>query len=91
MRKFKTIEDLYNTVLPALKSKIQDLHQERFVMLTENDIWEYLVSKKWSKSNDLELSTIVDDILNVDGSEISKFIKQNDYYENWGITREYED
>jgi len=76
MRKFKTIEDLYNTVMPALKSKCHDLHLEKYVMITENDIWEYLISKKWCKSNDLELADIIDDILNADGNEISKFIKE---------------
>lgn len=91
MQKFKTIEDLYNTILPALKSKRQDLHLEKYVMITENDIWEYLINKKWTKSNDLELSNIVDDILNVNGSEVSIFIKENKHYENWGLLREYED
>lgn len=91
MKKFKTIEDLYNTILPALKSKCQDLHLEKYVMISENDIWEYLISNKWLDSNNLELSNVVDDILNADGSEISKFIKKNNYYEDWGSLRRYED
>ena len=75
MKKFKTIEDLYKTVFPALKSRKEDLHREKYVMVTEDDIWNYLVETNWIDSANLELSTIIDDILNVDGYKVSKYIK----------------
>lgn len=75
MKKFKTIEDLYNTVFPALKSRKEDLHREKYVMITEDDIWNYLVETNWIDSDNLELSTIIDDILNVDGYKVSQYIK----------------
>ena len=90
MKRFKNLDDLYNTILPALKSKCHDLHIEKYVMIQENDIFEYLVSTKWSNSNDLDLAIIVDDILNVDGFVISEFLRKNNYYENLGARREYE-
>lgn len=75
MKKFKTIEDLYKTVFPALKSRKEDLHREKYVMVSEDDIWNYLVETNWMDSDNLELSTIIDDILNVDGYKVSKYIK----------------
>lgn len=77
MKRFKTIEELYNTILPALKSKCQDLHLEKYVLIKEDDIWEYLIAKKWINNNDLDLPNVVDDILNVNGSDVSKFIKES--------------
>mgnify|MGYP001852919765 CR=1 FL=1 len=90
MKRFKNLDDLYNTILPALKSKCHDLHIEKYVMIQENDIFEYLVSTKWSNSNNLDLAIIVDDILNVDGFDISEFLRKNNYYENLGARKEYE-
>lgn len=75
MKKFKTIEDLYNTVFPALKSRKEDLHREKYVMVSEDDIWNYLVETNWMDSENLELSTIIDDILNVDGYKVSQYVK----------------
>lgn len=75
MKKFKTIEDLYKTVFPALKSRKEDLHREKYVMVSEDDIWNYLVETNWMDSANLELSTIIDDILNVDGYKVSKYVK----------------
>ncbi|MBQ7140084.1 MAG: hypothetical protein IJO32_01115 [Bacilli bacterium] len=75
MKKFKTIEDLYKTVFPALKSRKEDLHREKYVMVTEDDIWNYLVETNWIDSENLELSTIIDDILNVDGYKVSQYVK----------------
>jgi len=94
MKKFKTVDDLYNTILPALKSRLQDLHNQKYVMLTCDDIWNYLVESKWTSSENLELSTMVDDIMNVDGYLVSEYLKEylspskrEQYFENWGSLR----
>ena len=97
MKKFKSVDDLYNTVLPALKSRLQDLHNQKYVMLTCDDIWNYLVDNKWVDSTNLELSTLIDDILNVDGYVVSEYLRDNlsplnreKYFENWGSLRDEE-
>lgn len=75
MIKFKTIDELYNTILPALKSKLDDLHYQGYVLINEKDIWNYLIDNKWTHSHDLELSNIIDDIFISDGYEISSYAR----------------
>ena len=77
MQKFRDLKDLYNTVLPALKAREQELHREKFVMISRDSIWNYLLEKKWIMEDDLDLSSIIDDIMNVDGYKISTYIKRN--------------
>jgi len=77
MQKFKDLEDLYNTVKPALKAKTSDLHREKYLMIKKEDIWNYLLEKKWILEDNLDLALIIDDILNADGYKISEYKKQN--------------
>jgi len=77
MQKFRNLKDLYNTVLPALNARVQELHREKFVMISKDSIWNYLLEKKWVMEDDLDISSIIDDIMNADGYKISKYIKRN--------------
>lgn len=77
MKKFNNLEDLYKNVLPALNASVSSLHRQNYVLITKEDIWNYLLEKKWIYEENLELSTIVDNILNVDGYEVSEYIKEN--------------
>ena len=76
MQKFKNLEDLYNTVKPALKARTSDLHRENYVMIYKDDIWNYLLEKKWILEDNLDLAIIIDDILNADGYKISEYKKR---------------
>lgn len=78
MQKFRDLKDLYNTVLPALQAREQELHREKFVMISKDSIWNYLLERKWIMEDDLDISSIIDDIMNVDGYKISKYIKKTD-------------
>lgn len=73
----RDLEDLYNTVLPALKAREQELHRQKFVMIYKDTIWNYLLKEKWIMEDDLDISSIIDDIMNVDGYKISQYIKRN--------------
>ena len=73
MQKFKNLEHLYNTVKPALKARTSDLHREKYLMIKKEDIWNYLLEQKWILEDNLDLSLIVDDIMNVDGYKISEY------------------
>lgn len=77
MQRLRNLEDLYNMVKPALSTKMSDLHKEKYVMIKEENIWNYLLEKKWILEDNLELSSIVDDILNADGYKISKYMKES--------------
>ena len=65
VEEFKSIEELFDRVRPALNTKVFEGKEFGF-QVKEIDIWNYLVDSKWKKSNNLMLSDIVDDILNLD-------------------------
>ena len=64
--KFNSLEDLYNRLKPALRSKIKELHSLDKIYIKENDVFEYLTDTKWENSTNLTLDHMVDDILYVD-------------------------
>ena len=72
---FNTKEELFNRVRPALKIKEKDLKKLGYSNITGLDVWNYLIESKWSKSKNLVLSDIVDDILNVDVDALNNYLK----------------
>ena len=63
---FESALELKQRVLPALKLKEEKLKKEGFDISSE-DIWFYLKQNKWSKSKNLTLNEVVNDILKLDG------------------------
>jgi len=63
---FRSQEELYKRITPALRSKKKLLIANGFKYVNEGDIWDYMRSQKWNISNGLELCEMVDDILNTD-------------------------
>ncbi len=72
--KINTQKDLYNKVLPALKTKRHELVSAGIRIVKEEDIWEYNKQKKWRNATSLTLAGIVDDILNTDNKEYEDFV-----------------
>ncbi len=68
--KFNSIDELYNRVLPALKSKRKELVRNNIKYISEKDIWLVISRFKWQKEKNLTLADIVDDILNTDNSKL---------------------
>jgi len=62
---FKSLEELYDRVKPALSTKVFESHEFGFEV-SEIDIWKYLVETRWKKAHNLALSDVVNDILNLD-------------------------
>lgn len=73
--KFNSLEELYNRLVPAMETKVNELKLVGISYITVNDIWNYLKTYKWSKSRDLTLSDCVDDILNTSEDEYKKYMK----------------
>lgn len=73
---FNTKEELFNRVRPALRIKEKDLIKLGYPNITGLDVWNYLIESKWSKSKNLVLSDIVDDILNVDVDALNDYLKK---------------
>ena len=60
---FKSLEELYNRVKPALYSKLKEVRRLGFSMINEVDIWNYNVENNWKKRENLLLHEIISEIL----------------------------
>lgn len=74
--KFKSLTDLYNRLLPALKSKVNELKRNKIMYINEIDLWNYLKDEKWMLSTDLDLGEMVNDIFNAKVDKIDKYIRK---------------
>lgn len=72
---FKSANELYERIRPALRTKMNDLERHGFSYIREEDIWNYLKEVKWNKTKNLALSDIVSDILNTDDIAIDNYLK----------------
>lgn len=75
MQPFKSKEELYERVTPALNVKLNELKKLNYFDIEKDDIWNYLIIKKWSKSIGLTLADIVSDIIHLDNKELYNYIK----------------
>lgn len=67
-------EQFRKNVRPAIKSKLEELEMLGYGAVTEKEMWEYLVSKKWKKPKEnTRLYEIVADILAVKPGEYMNF------------------
>ena len=73
--KFKSLEELYNRILPALKSKTRELNKKGLTYIHEEDIWNYLKNYRWNSSKDLDLGSMVNDIFNIDNKELDEYVR----------------
>lgn len=73
---FNSLEELYKRLKPALAAKISDIHRSGFKYIKEEDIWNYLKEIRWTKSKDLNLYQMVDDVLNADEIAIDNYLKE---------------
>lgn len=71
---FKSIDELYKRVKPALYSKVKEIRNAGYKFVNEKDIWDYLVKNEWKKRNDLELNDLINDILYVDSFRINEYV-----------------
>jgi len=75
--RFKSLEELYRKLLPALRAKVSDLKRNNIKNVTEEDIWNYLKNNYWREKYDLTLGEMVNDILSVTNNEIISYILKN--------------
>lgn len=67
---FASLEELYQKLLPALRTKKNEMIREKYLYITEDDIWHYLCKHIWKGQKALTLGIMVDDILNTDSLTI---------------------
>ena len=73
MEKINSELDLYNRLLPALRTKKHELYRNNIKILQEKDIWLYNKYVNWKNVSGLCLSKMVDDILNTDDNAYYDF------------------
>ena len=73
---FQSISELYQRVLPALRTRVNMLREEGIYNVKEEDIWKLLMDK-WKRGKGLTLFDIVDDILRLDETIILDKFKDN--------------
>ena len=71
---FKTVEDLYKRLTPALYSKKEELRRNNINYIKEEDIWNYLVKNVWSNKKGLSLNDLTRDILYLDGTILKNYM-----------------
>lgn len=69
-----SLKDLYQLLLPALKSKKREMKLLKYSYIKEIDIWNYIKDNIWQNSNNLTLSDMVSDILNTDNDLIGNYV-----------------
>lgn len=74
---FNSVLELYERLKPALNAKLAELERNDIKYIKIEDIWNYLRISKWSKSNNLLLYQMVDDILNIDNMLLDNYVKDN--------------
>lgn len=66
--------DLYKRLTPALNCKKRELERLNIKNIKNEDIWNYILKTKWENVVGLDLSKMVDDILNLDNDDLTKFM-----------------
>ena len=70
---FKYLKELYERVKPALYSKLKELRRLKMNMVSETDIWNYLVENVWKTKENLELHELINDILYADNYDLNEY------------------
>lgn len=72
--KINSLKDLYQLLLPALKSKKYEMHRLKYLHICEKDIWNYMKENVWTTKTNLTLFDMVNDILNTSNNEIGAYV-----------------
>lgn len=77
MYEYKSQEELYEGLVPALNVRIKYFRRNNVKDVSRDDIWNYLKETKWKNSIDLTLADMVQDILHIDSKEILDYRNRN--------------
>lgn len=75
--KFSSVDELFNRLKPAFNTKLNELKAKGIKFLDIIDMWLFLSKTKWSFESNLELCDMVNDILNVNETELITFVNNN--------------
>ena len=78
---FNNLKELKDRITPALNTKLKELKKNNYNISTIEDIWNYLIEKKWKTAQNLTLYDIINDVLNINNEDIEEYAirsEQND-------------
>ncbi len=76
MNEFKSLEELYLRIKPALHTKKEEMRRAGYEYVKTEDIWNYLKESIWQKASNLSLYQMVSDILNTEDALIDAYLKE---------------
>ena len=76
MDEFKSLEELYIRIKPALHTKKEEMRRAGYEYIKTEVIWNYLKEAVWEKASNLSLYQMVSDILNTEDSYIDDYLKE---------------
>ena len=90
MQDFKSIDELYNRVKPALYSKVIEFKRNHVSYIKEADIWNYLSTTKWKRAESLSLCEMVSEIMSLKLSDMQTYVHDFLIKQDREITRNEE-
>lgn len=79
-------EELFELVRPALESKVAEFRVYNYNSVTEVDVWNYCINKKWRKRDiqEMRVSELVNDILETSPAQYMTHTQIEDFRtSNW--------
>lgn len=73
---FNSLQELYNRLKPALRTKQAEMRRNGYEYIKIEDIWNFFQELKWKRAKDLNLYDMVSDILNTNNELIDRYFKQ---------------
>ena len=74
---FNSTKELYDRIMPALRTKREEMRRHGYSYIKEEDVWNYLKEVKWVKANNLSLAEMVSDVLNTEDAYIDSYLREN--------------
>lgn len=76
----QNFENVHNQVGPALKSKLEEFQILGYSDISEPQLWEYLLKKKWKKvKEEIKLHQVIQDIFSVKVSDYLNYATIESY------------
>ena len=73
---FPNVTAIYNRLLPAIRTKLDDLKKNNLTTGSEIDIWDYCLKNIWLKKDNLNIYDMVNDILFIDEIKFQEYLKE---------------
>lgn len=74
--KFKSLNELFNRLYPALNTKVNELKKEN-ILVSEIMLWNFLKEYIWLDSTSLTLYDMVENIFSLDKEKLIKYLERN--------------